>query len=160
MFQRNCNESNSNHYKQSILKMTSCSFYDNHGGQNMLNYTLEGGPSRVTIIDHCTFSNNNYSSALVNLNMQTKLLFISNLNFTTNTNKGGIIYILIYSANFTLVLSDINLVENFDSSAGGVVHRLISNDYSTICASRLNFTGNVFICNGGGINIGYFSGML
>ena len=150
VFQRNCNESN--HYKQSILNMTSCSFYGNHGGQNMLNYIVEGGPSRVTI-DHCTFSNNNYSSALVNLNMQTKLLFISNLNFTTNTNKGGVIYILIYSANFTLVLLDINLVKNFDSSAGGVVLRLISNDYSTIHASRLNFTSNVFIGNGGGINI-------
>ena len=108
VFQRNCNESN--HDKQSVLNMTSCSFYGNHGGQNMLNYTVEGGPSRV-IIDHCTFSNNNYSSALVNLNMQTKLLFISNLNFTTNTNKGGVIYILIYSANFTLVLLDINLVK-------------------------------------------------
>ena len=139
--------------------MTSCSFYGNHGEQNMLKHTVEGEPSRVTI-DYCIFFYSNFSSALVNLNMQTKLLFISNLNFTTNTNKGGIIYILIYSANFTLVLSDINLVENFDSSAGGVVHRLISNDYSTICASRLNFTGNVFICNGGGINIGYFSGML
>ena len=80
-------------------------FLCNHGEENMLNHTVEGGPSRVTI-DHCIFFNYNYSSALackLKHANNAKLLFISILNFTTNTNKGGVIYILIYSANFTLV---------------------------------------------------------
>ena len=143
-----------NYYTQSLLNMSSCSFYDNHGGQNMLSYVVEGGPSKV-IIDNCTFLNNNFSNSLVKLKVQTKILFISNTNFTANVHKGGIIYLIIYSAEFTLVIVDIKFERNFDSIAGGVVLRLNSNENinSIIRSSRLNFTNNQFIGNGGGINI-------
>ena len=135
--------------------MSSCNFYGNHGGQNVLSYAaLEGGPSKI-IIDHCTFFNNNYSNALVKLDVQTKVLVISNINFTVNVNKGGIIYLLVYSTNLMLAMVNINFERNFDSLAGGVIVRLISNEYSysIIRASKLNFTNNQFIGSGGGINI-------
>ena len=67
----------------------------------MLNYAIKGGPS-IVMIDNCTFLNNNYGGALVKLEMQTKVLIISNINFTANTNKGGVIYLLVNSENFTV----------------------------------------------------------
>ena len=147
------NSNINNHYTLSLLNTSSCSFYDNQGGQNMLSYAVEGGPSKV-IIDHCTFLNNNFSNSLVKLTVQTKLLHISNTNFTANTHKGGVIHLLVYSV-CTLVIVDIKFERNFDSIAGGVVLRLISNENinSIIRSSRLNFTNNQFIGNGGGINI-------
>ena len=135
--------------------MSSCSFYGNNGGQNMLNYAVKGGPSKVKI-DHCMFLNNNYDSALVKLEMHTNALIISNVNFTANTNKGGVIYLLVNSENFTVVvlLLNISLERNFDSLAGGVVLRLNSNYIiNRIRVSRLNFTNNQFIGNGGRISI-------
>ena len=148
------NYNKNNHYAHSLLNMSSCSFYNNHGGQNMLSYTVVGGPSKV-IIDHCIFFYNNYSNALVYLQIETKVLILSNLNFTANTNKGGIINILFYSTDFSVIasLSKIILEQNFDTSAGGVVLRYLSTDYSTIRASKLNFTNNQFNGDGGGINI-------
>ena len=153
VFHRNCNKNN--HYRQSLFNVSSCSFYGNNGGQNMLNYAVKGGPSNV-MINHCTFLNNNYDSALVKLEMQTKALIISNVNFTANTNKGGVIYVMVNSENFTvvLVLLNINFERNFDSLAGGVVIRLKSNYIiNSIRVSKLNFTNNQFIGNGGGISI-------
>ena len=148
------NRNKNNYYKQSLLNMSSCSFYGNDGGQNMLNYAVKGGPS-IVMIDNCTFLNNNYGGALVKLEMQTKVLIISNINFTANTNKGGVIYLLVNSENFTVVLLNINLERNFDSLAGGVVLRLNSNYiiHSIIRAYKLNFTNNQFIGNDGIISI-------
>ena len=149
---RNSNQNND--YKQSLLNTSSCSFYDNHGGQNMLSYAVEGGPSRV-IIDHCTLLNNNFSNSLLKLKLQTKILHISNTNFTANAHKGGIIHLLVYSADFTLVIVNVKFERNFDSIAGGIVLKLNSNENikSMIISSRLNFTNNQFIGDGGGINI-------
>ena len=48
------NRNKNNRYKQSSLNMSSCSFYGNDGGQNMLNYAVRGGPS-IVMIDNCTF---------------------------------------------------------------------------------------------------------
>ena len=107
------------------------------------------------MIDRCTFLNNNYSNAILKLEVQTKVLILSNLNFAANTNKEGVIHILFYSTNFSVLISMYNIIleRNFDTSAGGVVLRYNSNDYSTIQASKLNFTKNHFIGEGGGINI-------
>ena len=149
---RNCNANN--HYKQSLLSMSSSSFYGNHGGQNMLSCTVEGGPSKV-IIDQCTFSNNNYSNALVTLKVDTKVVIISNINFTANANKGGVICLLAHSTDLTVVMFNINLERNCDSLVGGVIVKLISNENinSVIRVSKLKFTNNQFIGDGGGINI-------
>ena len=145
---------NSSNYKQFLLNMLSCNFYGNHGGQRMLGYVVEGGPLNV-LIDHYTFLNNNYSNALVQLEMLTKALklVISNSNFTPNANKGGVIYISFYS-NFTVVMFNIMFARNFDGLLG-VALRLNSNDIiiSRIITFKLNFTDNQFIGNGGGINI-------
>ena len=119
------NSNINNHYQQSLLNMSSCNFYDNHGGQNMLSYAVEGGPSKV-IIDHRTFLSNNFSNALIKLKVQTKILLISNTNFVANTHKGGVIHLLVYSTDFTLV--SIKFEKNFDSIVGGVVVSLNSNE--------------------------------
>ena len=89
------------------------------------------------------------------LQIETKVVILSNLNFTANTNKGGIINILFYSTDFSVIasLSKIILERNFDTSAGGIVLRYLSTDYSTIRASNFNFTNNQFNGDGGGINI-------
>ena len=107
------------------------------------------------MIDRCTFYNNNYSNALLRLEVQTNLLVLSNLNFTANTNKEGVVYIFLYSTNFSVFITMYNIIleRNFDTSAGGVVLRYNSNNYSIIQASKLNFTNNHFIGDGGGINI-------
>ena len=146
---------NYNHHKQSLFNMSLCSFYNNHGGYDMLTYAVEGKPSMIIMIDRCTFYNNNYSNALLRLEAQTKVLVLSNLNFTANTNKEGVVYIFLYSTNFSVFISMYNIIleRNFDTSAGGVVLRYNSNDYSVIQASKLNFTNNHFIGDGGGINI-------
>ena len=91
----------------------------------MLSYAVEGGPSKV-IIDHRTFLSNNFSNALIKLKVQTKILLISNTNFVANTHKGGVIHLLVYSTDFTLV--SIKFEKNFDSIVGGVVVSLNSNE--------------------------------
>ena len=61
-------QTNYNYHNQFLFKISLCSFYDNHGGYNMLSYAGEGEPPKV-MIDHCTFLNNNYSNALLKFEM-------------------------------------------------------------------------------------------
>ena len=83
------------------------------------------------------------------------MVLISNSNFTANTHKERVIHLLVYSADFILVLVNMKFERNFDSIAGGVVLSLNSNENIKIIirSSRLNFTNNQFIGDGGGINI-------
>ena len=134
--------------------MSSCIFYGNYGKQVklMCSATAAGGPYQI-IIDRSTLLNNNSSSHLIDLHINTEILLrVSNISFTANINKAAVIYIMIYSKNVTVLILNINLERNFGNAAGGVVFRLVSNENIIIRLSNLNFTSNHLINNGGDIH--------
>ena len=156
VLQENYN-ANNKYAKQSLLNVSSCIFYGNHGGRNMVSYVVLGNSSNA-LITHCTFLNNwDYGSGLVELNIQSRSsLNISNVNFSSNTGRAAILHLHVLSINVTVSMFNINIERNFGSSVykrGGVILLSISNDNSIIKLSKLNFSSNYFGSNGGGVYI-------
>ena len=141
-----------------LLLMSSCKFYGNDGGRNMIGYIVGDDPAHV-VIEHCTFFDNiNYDIGMIELNMQSySPVKIYNSTFLGN-NGSALVYMQIRSRNIPVSIINVTMTENSGLAkreTGGLIIADIFEDNCTINITELNITYNKLLgnSNGGGIYI-------
>ncbi|XP_065912233.1 uncharacterized protein [Dysidea avara] len=138
--------------------MSSCVFYSNRVGRNMIRFYVEGSPSHL-LIENCRFENNSDHSATV-IELTTKSLseteFV-NSSFICNR-QSALLYVHLYHANSTIAVNSANIENNtvnFLQKKGGLIivklyeAKNISANLTGLNIVR-NHAGNI---KGGGIYI-------
>ena len=97
----------------SLIHLSSCQFYNNSEGRNMINYIVVGDQSEL-VIENCTFVNNsNNDIAMLELNMKAigSLVSIKHSDFTNNL-ENAIVYFQIHSRHIVSSLFNISMINN------------------------------------------------
>jgi len=148
-----------NSSRMPLLQMSSCEFYRNDGGRNMIGYIV-GDDHVHVVIENCTgFDNTKYDFGMIELNMQSynSMVKIHNSNFTGNSGT-ALIYMQIRSRDISVSIIDVTVTNNTGSAkreTGGLIMAEISEENCTINFTELNMANNKFLgnSNGGGIYI-------
>ena len=142
--------------EMSMIQLSSCTFYNNSGGRNMLSYNIADVPSYL-LIDDCTFFNNSeYDITLVELNMKCNCV-VDILNSKFNSNTGAsLIYFQIRNRNMVVSIFNATVKNNTGfatEKTGGLILMEVSQDNCTLHITELYFMHNTYYSNGGGLYI-------
>ena len=148
-----------NHLSLPKLHLSSCSFYNNTIGRNMISFYL-GGNKTHAVIENCTFVNNsNHAETLIELSVKSQSLFdIIHSNFSDNKH-GALVYAQVRFVNATLSMENVNIVNNSGSSlhkpGRAFLFFELFEDNCIVNLTILNIRNNHFASNikGGGIYI-------
>ena len=140
-----------------LIHLSSCQFYNNSEGRNMVNYIIAGARSEL-VIENCTFVNNsNNDITMLELNMQSTGSSVSfkHSQFTNNSGT-AIVYFQIRSKHIVSSLFNTNMTNNVGFATekqGGLILIEVSEDNYTLGVNNLMFMKNRYASNGGGIYV-------
>jgi len=142
------------------LHLSSCSFFNNKVGKNMISFFLGGGNRSHTVIENCSFVNSlNHADTIIELFVTSQsLIDIVNSNFSDNKH-GALVYAQVRFVNVTFTMENLNIVNN----SGLSLHKPgraflffeLFEDNCVVNLTRLIIANNHFASNikGGGIYI-------
>ena len=142
--------------EMSMIQLSSCVFYNNSRGRNIVSYNIANVPSYL-LINNCEFFNNSaYDITLVELNMKCNgSIEIFNSNFYRN-NGSALIYFQIRNVDLSVSIHTAMMLNNTGFATekeGGLVLMELSEDNCTLHVTDLIFMHNVYYSNGGGLYI-------
>ena len=129
-----------------LIHLSSCQFYNNSEGRNMINYIVAGDQSEL-VIENCTFvnnSNNDITMLEVNIQAIGSLVIIKNSDFTNNL-ENAIVYFQIRSRHIVSSLFNISMINNVGfptETEGGFILIEVSEDNHTLDITKLIFMKN------------------
>ena len=142
-----------------LLQLSVCDFYNNSGGQNMINYIVAGSHSEL-LIENCTFVHNtNIENTMLEMDLQStgSSVDIKHSQFTNNS-CSALIYLQIHSKHIVTSLFNITMMNNVGfttEKGGGLILTEVSEDNHTLSITELKFMKNNYtsFSNGGGVYV-------
>ena len=136
------------------LKLSSCLFYGNSNGRNVLDYFIRGISADVYVHNY-TFNNNlHFGFSMIEMLIRsTNMVRISDSNFSDNSGD-ALIYLHMISDNISFSLFNVKIVNNSGyciSKEGGFIVFAIFRDNILVNISQLYFKNNLYASNGGGL---------